>query len=92
MAEKFGGPDSGVAAKASPLSACSEFSPLKVASETSASGIVWPLVKVPTTRFWLSTETDWSWPEAKPFCCSWLTCAVVLEEANCVSPLLPNWT
>ena len=35
---------------------------MKFASVISASGMVWPLENEPTTRFWLSTETDCSEP------------------------------
>ena len=54
--------------------------------------MVWPFENVPTIWFWLSTATDCSWPAAKPFCCSWLTCAVPLELANWVRPLVPKFS
>src|SRR5262249_37349229 len=56
----------------------------------SASGMVWPLEKVPVLRFWPSTATDCNWPAAKPFCCSWLTCAVPLELAYCAAVVSRN--
>src|SRR5579863_7647508 len=54
--------------------------------------MVWPFENEPTTRFWLSTETDCSWPAAKPFCSIWVTWAVPFELANCVRPLLPKFS
>ena len=54
--------------------------------------MVWPFENVPVIWFWLSTATDCNWPAAKPFCCSWLTCAVPLELANWVRPLVPKFS
>src|ERR1700722_915320 len=83
LPEKFGLPDSGVAAKASPLSGCSESWPLNVATVTSAKATVWPFENEPT--IWpLATEGDCIEPAPKPFWVSLVTCTLPVVDANCV--------
>src|SRR5580693_4782707 len=78
--EKFGLPDSGVAAKASPLSGCSESWPLNVATETSAKATVWPFENEPT--IWpLATESDCIEPAPKPFWVRLVTCTLPVVDA-----------
>ena len=55
--------------------------------------MVWPLENEPTTPvLFLGQKPTATDRRQSLFCCNWLTCAVVPDVANCVSPPLPNDT